>query len=333
MQCKMDFLQNRQSVFGLDIGYETLKLVQTFVSKKGTELIGAIEIPINERLLMQDRFKNKADTANLIKEAMRKTKPHPITATRIVSALPESFVFSKTIQLPRMSMNEYKKSVPIEASNSLPIPIESVYLDFQVLLSHPNEEMADILVVAAPKKLVDDYLEMAKLAGLELASLETKPLCVGRALIPRNDRAGRLILHIGTEYSRISVWNEGMIRLTSTVNMGQNHLLESMGYSGGDRKKALEITAENESSIAIPMNNVIEELATVIKYHHNRDYKPKPIGEIIICGSAAAIKGIDDYVEEKIKIPVRIAKIELADKTTMDPQFIAAYGLSLWREE
>ena len=89
-------LTNENSVFGLDIGYETIKLVQLVRHKNSIKLVGYSEMPLTERILERDSFKNKAATANLIKEACRKAKPFPIRAKKIVSALPETFVFSKT---------------------------------------------------------------------------------------------------------------------------------------------------------------------------------------------------------------------------------------------
>jgi type IV pilus assembly protein PilM len=170
------------SVFGLDIGFETIKLVELKKNRHSIKLVGAKEVRLTERILERDSFRNKAATANLIKEACRSALPGPIRAKKIVTALPENFVFSKTIQMPKMSREELEKSIQIEAAQYLPIPAEEVYIDFQTLIVHPDESLTDILLVAAPKKLVDDYVEMTRIAGLELVALETKPIAVGRAV-------------------------------------------------------------------------------------------------------------------------------------------------------
>lgn len=320
------FLNNSNSTLGLDIGYQSLKMVEIKRGKKGVSLVGSIEIPLKERILDRDKFRNIADTANLLKDAMKNAKPKEITARNITSALPETFVFSKTVKMPRMSAKEYRLAIPNEISDFLPIPIDQVYFDYQVLLEHPDEPLNDILVVAAPKRLVDDYVEMARLAGLELVALETKPLAVGRAIIRGKEKNGCMVIHIGTEYSRIAIWDNSNMKLSTTVNTGQSQLLESLGVTWQEKA---EINDINRSDIAIPLGNIIDEAINSIKYHHNRSYKPKPIEKIILCGSGALIEGIDDMIEKEIKIKTEIEKILLADNKELPSQFIAAYGLAL----
>lgn len=323
---------NEEAVFGLDIGYETLKLVQ--LSKKGKviNLVGCLDFPLTERIMERDSFKNKAATANLIKEACRKAKPYPIKAKKIVSALPETFVFSKTIQMPKMTDREYIEAVPSEAVQYLPIPVEEVYLDYQVLIAHPDESLVDILLVASPRKLVDEYVEVTKLAGLELVGLETKPLAVGRAATVSSPLNGSVIVEIGTEFSRVSIWDNNNIRLTTSVNIGKNQILEGLGVSGIALNSNASSVQLSEDAATI-VTNLADEITNSIKYHQNRDFKPSPITKILLCGTGAAkIKDIDRYIEKKLKISTEIIKPRLDSKDKIGTEFITSYGLALRSE-
>lgn len=321
------FSSKSGNVFGLDIGFETLKLCETRRHGNRVSIIGMSEYPITERILEKDTIRNKAKVANMIKEAMRKGKPHSIRAKRIVTALPETFVFSKTIQMPKMGAKELKSAVPNEAAQYLPMPITEVYIDYQVLIVHPDESLIDILIAAAPKRLVDDYVDMAKMAKLELAALETKPVAVGRALIPEKTNDGIAIVHIGTEITRISVWDKGEIRLVTTVSSGKNKLLESIGVSGKTTKDIAR--AKIDENILIPLTTIIDEVAEAIRYHQNRGYKPSPIKHIELCGSGALIQNLDKMIEKEIKIKteVSIPKFKIKDK--LDPHYLTSFGLSL----
>ena len=310
------------SVFGLDIGFEALKLVELKKGKKEVQLVGAIEVPLTERILEKDRFKNKSATANLIKEACRKAKPNQITAQKIISALPETFVFSKTIQIPKMSDEEYINAIPVEAAKYLPIPVEDVYLDFQLLIAHPNEPMADILIVASPKKLVDEYVEVTKMAGFELAALETKPIAVGRGVAVSHTLKGTLIIEIGTEVSRLSIWDNQNIRLITSINVGKNHIAEN-----------LSDTSDPISMKANPaLQNIVTEIINAIKYHQNRDYKPATIDSILVSGSGAKIAGISEFLSQELKINTEIVLPKLSGKVQLGPEYITSFGLALRNE-
>lgn len=321
---------NNNSIFGLDIGYETLKLVQLQKKGKQFSLVGYSEIPLTERILERDSFKNKATTANLIKEACRKAKPSSIKAKRIVSALPETFVFSKTIQMPKMSNAEYEKAIPVEAAQYLPIPVEDVYLDYQILIVHPDEPLVDILLVASPKKLVDEYVEITKMAGFELMALETKPIAVGRAIATAENLDGLVIIEVGSEISRVAIWDSGNIRLITSIAVGKNQIAESLGAIGSNISKLSLKDEGPEGSTAI--KTIIDEVLNAIKYHQNRDYKPNPIKKIILSGSGAAISGIDEEIEKQLKIKTEIVRPTLANKQILGPEFITSYGLALRSE-
>lgn len=316
-----------KGVFGLDIGYETLKLCEVKKSRNGVSVVGFSEVTITERILERDRIKDKAATANLIKEARLKAKPNQIRAKKIVSTLPETFVFSKTIQVPKMPLRELNLAVPNEAAQYLPIPVEDVYIDYQVLITHPDEALIDVLIAAAPKRLVDDYVEMAKMAGLELYALETKSIADGRALInEKKQKDAAVIVHIGTEVSRISIWDKGKIRLSTTVGIGKNQLTATSGDIANDK---LELESGKNLTLEAETDKIIEEIIESIRYHQNRGYKPSKITEIIICGSGALISGIEKYITKKTQITSSIAKPAQDVKTKVDPVFSTAYGLAL----
>ena len=316
--------------FGLDIGFETLKLCQVSRSSvRGIEIWGMTEFPITEPILDRDRIRNKEAAANMIKEACRKAKPKPINAKNIVSALPETFVFSKTIQVPKMAVNELVNAVPNEAAQYLPIPINEVYIDFQILMTHPDEALIDVLVAAAPKKLVDDYVEMTKMAGLELIALETKPIATGRAII-KDKTKSIAVIHIGTELTRIAIWDKANIRLVTTAPIGKNQIMESISTTNPEIRDLHEMDIKKDEHLfAVAFDQIIEEVLGAIRYHQNRSYKPTPISEIEICGSVASIKGIDEYFNKNIKIHSAVTQPKIINIKSLDPQFLPSLGLAL----
>lgn len=264
----------------------------------------------------KDRFKNKAATAQMIAKACAQAKPNRIGAKMIVSTLPETFVFTKTIQVPKNDKGNYNEVIAQEAAQYLPLPLNSLYLDYQPLIVHPNQSTIDLLVVATPKNLVDDYVEVARLAGLELLALETKPLAVGRALIPSNNTGGTMIVEIGTEVTRLSIWDGNKIRLSTTVGIGKNQLTK-VGQK------------EVDTSMILP---IVEEIIGTIKYHQNRELGAKTIEKILLCGSGATFSGIDKLLAEQTKLKTAIATPLLASKEQLGTEFVTAYGLALRQE-
>ncbi len=320
-----------ERVFGLDIGYETLKLCELKKNRNSAKIVGIFEYPITKKILEQDRIKDKEAVANMIKEARRKSKPHSIKSPGIVTALPENFVFSKTIQVPKMTEKELLTAIPNEAALYLPVPLESVYIDFQILTIHPEENLMDVLIAATPKKLVDDYVEMAKLAGLKLLALETKPIAVGRAIIPDKSKEGTVIVHIGTELTRISIWDKGKIRLITTAATGKNKIIEGVSGITGKATKIdkIKIKSEDKEHIKPIIQPIIDEVLESVRYYQNRGYKPSKISKILVCGSGGLLAGMDKFIESELKIKTEIAKTKIKTSIEIKPNYMTAFGLAM----
>ncbi len=317
-----------ENILGLDIGFETLKLVELKKNGKNVSLIGSAETPLTEKIMEKDRFKNKAAVATMIKEACRKAMPGAISAKKVVTALPETFVFSKTVKMPKMTREEYSKAIIAEAAQYLPIPVEEVYMDFQVLINHPEDSLADVLIVAAPRKLVDDYVELCKLAGMRLTALETKPIAIGRAVAQEEKLEGLIITEIGSEVTRLSIWDGNQIRLSTAVSVGKNQIFESLGIFKNSKDEPKKLNKEDLAELKEAATPIIEGILSAIKYHQNRDYKPTPIKKLILCGSGANIINIDKFFKEETKIEC----ISLSPKLNggaLGPEYMTAFGLAL----
>jgi len=296
----------KKSIFGLDIGLKTMKLVQIRGSGPGAYLVGAIEVTVPEHCITKEGVKNKAELAKVIHEATQKAKPHKITAGLVASALPESLVFTKSLTVPKMTDEELAKNIPFQATEFFPISPDETYMDWQAVDHLPNGSM-EILVVAAPKILVNDLIDTTDKAGFELMGLETKPIAITRALVPAKTMAPVLVIDIGAESSAITCFAEGSIKLTSTVTLGGNKIAE-------DIPEGARIMAT--------------EAGHLIKYYQNRLSAVQIFKKIYLGGGGANIKGLAGLIEDATKIQTEVAE-PCIKVSHYDPKFAVAIGLAL----
>ena len=74
-------------------------------------------------------------------------------------------VIVKKISLPTMTREELEESIRWEAEQYIPFDINEVNLDFQILEGGDDEGQMDVLLVAAKKDLIDDYVHVITDAG------------------------------------------------------------------------------------------------------------------------------------------------------------------------
>jgi len=216
-----------------------------------------------------------------------------------------------------MTDQELETAVPSEAARHIPIPPGEIYLDWQNL--GQNEKKAlDILIVAAPKYLVDNHIQVFKIVGLELIALETKPIAAARAIIKKNDVQTILILDIGAEATSISIVDFGSIKFTYTIPHGGNTLTKSISDSLKiplDKAEKLKRESgfrtddhpETIKAMELVMNDILEEVNNAIKFYESRTKPARKILEVRTCGGAALTPEIASYVAEATGIKTNIA--------------------------
>lgn len=297
----------KKPIFGLDIGYQTLKVMQLRGEGPGAKVLSVAETPIPAKSLSKEGVKDKEKIAQAILEAMKAARPHPISARMISSALPEALVFTKSIDLPKMERAEINKTIPYQAGEFLPIPPTEMYIDWHIVGSLPGEKSIDVLLVATPKTIVDSLVETIKMVGLELVSLETKPVAASRALIMPNDSGPYLLLDIGAKTSSIICFDEGTIKLTSTISAS-----------------AEELTKNFQENIKI----LATEIHRLIKYYQNRIGQNTVFRQIILAGGGANTPEMAPALEKATKISTKIGWPVIKTKT-YNPKYATVIGLAM----
>lgn len=300
MNFLLKIFRGSKETFGLDIGYNTLKVVQLKRTGAFFKLIGCGVFPSPPQVFERNGIKQKTELAKIIKEAVDKCG---IRAKLVTSALPESLVFTKIIQLPKMNKKQLASAIALEASSFVPMEPEQVFLDYQVVRELENNY--EVLVVAAPKKVVNDLVQTIDEAGFKLICLETKPLANARALV--TNKEGVLILDIGAETTSITICEKGSIRLTATFAFGSDTFTKKISSALGIQESEAEKLkqkvgiSKNENKIRKileePLGVLLSEIARAIKYYQSQKGEAG-VSKILLTGGGAGLSGLVNFIQE-----------------------------------
>lgn len=326
-----------RKIAGIDIGFESIKIVGVKQSGQNNHVFGFNNVPLNRSIIESDHIADKNQIAELIKKGLSEAKPESVKVKGIVTVMPEYLVFSKTLQLPKMEEADLKNAALSHAQQYIPVSLNDVNIDSQTLIIHPDEPLVDVLVVATPKALVKEYQEIFKLVGVEILAIETKALAIARSIIAPTDTGGIILLEIGTTTSRVSLIDNLKTRFVSTTNIGSDQIIKpliSSTASADDLETAKYKTglSDDLGPAATPIAKIIEDLTQAIRYHQNRDYKASRIVEIRICGRGAMIPGIAAAIEKQIKIKTVIGNFNLKNVPAgLDQRYAVALGLAMYK--
>lgn len=322
------FLNLQPEVFALDINDSSIKVVKLEKRRDAFFLVSYNELRILPGIVAGGVVTNPEALVKIIRAACETVEGKKIGTKYVMLSLPEEKSFSQIIQMPRMSEQELKKAVPFEAENYIPLPIDKVYLDFEVINAHQEADAAhvDILVNAIPKYIVDSYVACAKAAGLQVCALEIESQSIARALVQKGQAQKPLaLLDLGKDNTSFIIFSGSAPRFATSVPFSSKQLTivieESLKVTP---KKAEELKVKNgladkkgkENKEAINamtplLIDFVEKIKKYISFYHSHsshDYFPSDtdIEKIILCGGGANLKGLPEFLSKELGIPVAL---------------------------
>lgn len=333
----LQFLSLKPESFGLDISDLSLKIIKLKKRGKKFYLASFGEEKIEPGIIEGGEIKNEEKLAEILKEATKKVKGEKLNTKYVVASLPEEKAFLQVIQMPQMSEEDLKSAVLFEAENYIPLPIDQVYLDSQIIPPvFDHLEKLEVLIAAVPKKIVDSYLSVLKKVNLKPIAFEIESQAIARALI-KNEKTEFpvLIIDLGATRTSFIIFVKNSIRFTCSIPVSSIHFTEiiaknlNISFSEAEelkKKYGLEQRTEiklKEQKIKKERGKIFEALIPVLvdfvqqvkKYldFYETHFQiststltEKKIKKIILCGGGANLKGLVEFLNLELKIPVEL---------------------------
>ncbi len=238
-----------------------------------------------------------------------------ITTRRVAMAIPAYRTFTRAISLPALKPKELAEAVLLEAEQYIPMPVEELYLDYTVIKA--GKESTEVFAVGVPRKIVDSYLTLAKLLGLEVVLIDTTLGGCSRLFAQDKQSAGAsVIIDFGSQSSDISIFDKNIL-VTGTVQGGGAVFTSSIKsklnvtqaeaniiknkYGLSLSKKQKEISEALEPTLGL----IVKEIRRMIRYYDERYGADKPVTQVITLGGGANMPGLAEYLTASLRMPVR----------------------------
>jgi len=319
----MNFLTLKPEAFGLDISDLSLKIVKLKKKRDLFSLASFGETEIKPGIIEGGEIKNVEALGKIIKEAVSKVKGEKIKTKYVVCSLPEEKAFLQIIQMPMMKEEELKKAVYFEAENYIPLPMEEVYLDYQIVKPAVDHlDHFDVLIMAMPKKIIDPYVLALKKAGLIPQVLEIESQAIARALVKNFVSPFPLLLiDLGATRSSFIIFSGYSLRFTSSISVSSQKFTNliaknlKIDLKEADKLKIKSGLKEGEKIFEILsplLKNLIKEIKICLFYYHthiHHEHLPldgKEVEKIYLCGGGANLKNLTNFLSPELKIPVEL---------------------------
>jgi type IV pilus assembly protein PilM len=206
-----------------------------------------------------------------------------------------------------------------------------------------------ILLTAAAKNLVKKYLDVFKIAGLNLLSLETEAFALIRSLVGA-DKSTILIVDMGAACTNIFIVDAGIPVLNRSIDLGGAALTKTLSanlnisLAEAEQLKHDIGLAETEPRgvprlIETSLAPLINEIRYCINLFQSQEGTGiKKVEKIILTGGGAALPNLRDYIASGLALRVYIgdpwARVIYPEELRpvldeIGPKFSVAIGLAM----
>ena len=335
---ELPFLSKPRSIVGVDIGSSSIKLVELTPKPKGFELLHVGVAPLPPEAIVQGAFLNSSAIVEAVSEAISNGG---IKSKRVAAAVSGHSVIVKKISLPAMTRDELEESIRWEAEQYIPFDINEVNLDFQIVEGGEGEGQMDVLLVAAKKDLIDDYVTVLGEAGLTPAVIDVAAFAVANAYTTNYDPSPDEVIalvNIGAQTANINILANGTPAFTRDISAGGSQYTEeiqktlSVGFEEAERIKLGEsgdsdgqevIPQEVEEAIQSVNDTVVSEITRSLDFFQATSAESR-ISRIVLSGGGAKTSGLEKLFHERTQIPVeRLNPLaRMLPTTRFDEQFV-----------
>jgi len=288
---------------GIDIGTSSVKAVELGQSS-GTQEI--------RRWAIEPLGGNDPKTA--LKKLAERLR---LTNQQLATSIFGKGTLIRYIDMPRMALDDLRKSYVYELDKYFPFDPKSIYTDCAILDPDGKDKKMSVLLAAVKKEMVDERIKLFKDAGLELTRVTINSIAMANTFkrfgpqVNSTDKA-KAVLDIGGSASCLMIFKDSSPRFARDIFVGSQELTKKIANALSldvAQAEALKLEPGDKlpqiiEACDMPINNLITEIRLSIDYFMTE--KNVQVDEIFLGGGGSLLKGIDGVFEKHLGMPVKI---------------------------
>ncbi len=177
---------SRTSSVGLDLGRSSVTAVRLRHQTSGSTILQAALDSLPDGLIQEGEVRDVEGLAFAIRDFW---KTYRIKGRKVSLGLANQKIVVRSLDFPMLAGKELRSAIEFQAQDYIPIPIDEAVFDYHVLGSFTDEDGVQkqkVLVVAAQKNMVMDFINAIKKARLQVASVDLQAFALLRSMVTRS---------------------------------------------------------------------------------------------------------------------------------------------------
>jgi type IV pilus assembly protein PilM len=324
----------KNQLIGLDIGSKAIKVAEVHEGKKGWILrkFGIQEIPANA--IVEGAIKDPERVAQTIGALLKEQR---IKESNAAISIGGYSVIVKKINVQTMTEEQLQETIHLEAEQYIPFDISDVNLDFQILGENENNpNLISVLLIAAKKDTINDYVNVAQMAGLTPCIIDVDAFAlqnifeINYGLVDENIA----LIDIGAGKTSLNILKRDQSLFMRDVSLGCSQINQRISSLANCSMDEAEDIKRNATSDLISSDDLKEIVSSVVSgwcteirraldFFYST-YPDDQVQQIILSGGGAHIKEFRSMLagETSSKVDIIFPFSKLAKDSRFDEQYL-----------
>ena len=255
----------KDNLVGLDIGSRTIKAAEISEKGIGKNLRRFGMADIAPGLIEDGAISEPEEVAEAIRGLY---KSYGIREKNVALSIGGYSVIVKKINVQTMAEEQLQETINFEAEQYIPFDINDVNLDFQILgpnESNPNQ--MNVFLVAAKKEMINDYINLVTLAGLNPCIIDVEAFTLQNIFEINYDvkEENVALIDIGASKTSLNILKGTNSVFMRDVSLGCaqiNQKIISLINCSFEESEAVKLGAESEKISEEDLNQIITTVVT-----------------------------------------------------------------------
>jgi len=336
---------------GLDIGSSSVKAVQLRKKGGGWALQAFGMQPLVAQTIVDGTIMDQGAVADAIRQLWGRLK---LKQKDVAIAIAGHSVIIKKISVPQMSSDALAANIRSEAEHHIPFGKDDVEIDYHVTNPASAGGQTELLLVAAKKEVVADYVQCVRDAGLSPQVVDVAAFASQNgfeANYQLDPRETVVLINIGAAISNINIVRGGVSLFTRDVTIGGNAFTEEIQKQLGiaaDEAEAYKVGGSQTEDGVVPqevlkvMDGVSEVMAG--EFQRSLDFflattADANVTRIVLAGGSSKVSSLHKAIERRSRLPLEVAdawkRVEIdssLDRTYLNahsPEALIGVGLAM----
>jgi type IV pilus assembly protein PilM len=312
----------KKTTVGIDFGHHSIKAMQLERTAEAWKIVKLASVPTPAEAMKDGVVVDPSLMGLVLKQML---KDNHISATSASVAVAGGSVIVRPVRIPKMAEGALRKSMKLEAGRYVPSSADDSYIEFEIIGDADDGQM-DILVVAAPKDIVETRLQACEAAGLEVESVDIEAFAIYRSVVeadPARDWSEKTIavIDIGATTTSVSVVQKGLFAMSRTIPNGGQMLTEALknyfklseedAESGKAQLDFRDLIGEAPPKESPPLrvlqphvDDLVREIRRSLNYYQSQqqDAKDGAVDALLLTGGGVKLMGLAEYISHKLGI-------------------------------